>query len=142
MYARTNANASKMRESPAKSATSRGSTHEVRSTVEQVINDIRGRGDEAVREYSKKFDNYVLETFLLSPAQPDEIIARVPKQVIDEVTFVQEQVRVMVQKQLESLTGCEIETLPGAFLGRKNLLTEEVGVYIPGASIRSWRVRT
>jgi sulfopropanediol 3-dehydrogenase len=132
MYAKTDAIASKMLKSPAKSATSRGSTAEVRSTVEQVINDIRGRGDEAVREYSKKFDNYAPESFLLSPAQVDEIIARVPKQVIDDIAFVQEQVRVMAQKQLESLTDFEIETLPGVFLGQKNVPIQAAGVYIPG----------
>lgn len=123
---------SKLLKAPAKTNPTRGSTPEVRATVEAVINDIRTRGDEAVREYSKKFDNYAPESFLLTPEQRDEIIARVPQQVIDDIKFVQEQVRVMAQKQLESLTDFEIETMPGVLLGQKNVPIQAAGVYIPG----------
>ena len=132
MVATTEVNGSKMLKSPAKSETTRGSTPEVRRTVEQVINDIRERGDAAVREYSMKFDNYAPESFLLGPDQLSEIIARVPSQVIDDIAFVQEQVRVMAQRQLESLTDFEMETLPGVFLGQRNVPIEAAGVYIPG----------
>ena len=39
---------------------------EVRKTVEKILSDVASRGDEAVRELSKKFDNYDLENFILS----------------------------------------------------------------------------
>ena len=132
MVANTEVNGSKMLKSPAKSETTRGSTPEVRRTVEQVISDIRERGDAAVREYSMKFDNYAPDSFLLGADQLRKIIARVPTQVIDDIAFVQEQVRVMAQRQLESLTDFELETLPGVFLGQKNVPIEAAGVYIPG----------
>ena len=35
----------------------------VRETVTSVIADIRARGDEAVRDYSSKFDNWAPEHF-------------------------------------------------------------------------------
>ncbi|HEX4402840.1 MAG TPA: histidinol dehydrogenase [Galbitalea sp.] len=117
---------------PAKDGSERGSTSEVRAVVEGVIADIRERGDEAVRAYSSKFDNYAPESFLLTDAQLDEIMARVPQQVIEDIVFVQEQVRFMAQKQLESLADFEIETLPGVFLGQKNVPIEATGAYIPG----------
>ncbi|MCU1573279.1 MAG: histidinol dehydrogenase [Micrococcaceae bacterium] len=118
--------------SPEQSSASRGSTPEVRATVEAVINDIRTRGDEAVREYSAKFDKYSPESFLLTPEQLQEIMDRVPQQVIDDITFVQEQVRLMATKQLESLADFEIETLPGVHLGQKNVPIQAAGAYIPG----------
>ncbi|MFT4043935.1 MAG: histidinol dehydrogenase [Gordonia sp. (in: high G+C Gram-positive bacteria)] len=117
---------------PEKDSVERGSTPAVRETVEHVIDDIRRRGDIAVREYSEKFDDYSADSYLLTDTQLDEIISRVPKQVIDDITFVQEQVRVMARKQLESLTDFEIETLPGVFLGQKNVPIEAAGAYIPG----------
>ncbi len=123
---------SKLIKAPARTNASRGSTPEVRATVEKVIDDIRARGDDAVREYSKKFDNYGPESFLLTEEQLVEIMARVPQQVLDDITFVQEQVRVMAQRQLESLTDFEIETLPGVFLGQRNVPIQAAGVYIPG----------
>jgi len=117
---------------PAQRNASRGSSPDVRSTVEQVIEEIRARGDAAVREYSMKFDNYAPDTFLLSEAQLDEITGRVPRQVLDDIAFVQEQVRAMAQKQLDSLSDFEVETLPGVYLGHKNMPIRAAGVYIPG----------
>lgn len=117
---------------PALTLNQRGSTSEVRATVEAVISDIRDRGDEAVREYSKKFDNYAPETFRLSEDELDTIVARVPEQVIADIRFVQEQVRFMAARQLASLSDFEIETMPGVHLGQKSIPIQAVGAYIPG----------
>jgi sulfopropanediol 3-dehydrogenase len=117
---------------PARESQSRAGSPEVRATVEQAIADIRERGDAAVREYSQKFDNYAPESFRLSEAQLDEIVARVPQTVLDDIAFVQAQVRLMAERQLASLTDFEIETLPGVFLGQKNVPIQSAGAYIPG----------
>lgn len=77
--------------------------------MEAVIADIRERGDAAVREYSEKSGKYSRESFLLSEEQLEEIIARVPAQTIEDIKFVQEQVLVMAQKQLESVNDFEID---------------------------------
>jgi sulfopropanediol 3-dehydrogenase len=123
---------SRMLKTPEQKNATRGSAPEVRSAVEQVIADIRVRGDEAVREYSEKFDKYSPDSFLVTDEQLAEILGRVPQQVIDDITFVQEQVKLMAQKQLESLSDFEIETLPGVMLGQKNVPVEAAGAYIPG----------
>lgn len=117
---------------PAGDSAERGSTGEVRATVEAVIADIRERGDAAVREYSEKFDRYAPESFWLGPAELEEILARVPQQVIDDIRFVQDQVRAMAERQLASLQDFEIETLPGVLLGQKNVPIQAAGAYIPG----------
>ena len=118
--------------SPARSNTSSGSNQDVKATVESVIADIRARGDEAVREYSAKFDNWSPDSFRLSPEQIEEIMARVPQQVIDDIRFVQEQVGTMARRQLASLEDFEIETLPGVHLGQKNLPVRAAAAYVPG----------
>lgn len=118
--------------SPLKTNASLGSTPEVKQIVEGVIADIRERGDAAVREYSEKFDGYSAESYLMTDAQIAEVMARVPQQVIDDIAFVQDQVRFMAQKQLESLQEFEIETLPGVFLGQKHVPISAAGAYIPG----------
>ena len=111
---------------------STGSSPEVRHVVGTVISDIRQRGDSAVREYSEKFDNWSPESFLLSQSDIDEAIASLPTQVIDDIRFVQEQVRNMAQRQKDSLEDFEIETLDGVFLGQKNVPISRAGAYIPG----------
>jgi sulfopropanediol 3-dehydrogenase len=104
----------------------------VKETVTGVIADIRDRGDEAVREYSAKFDGWSPASFLLSPSQIDDIVATLPSQVIDDIEFVQAQVRGFAQAQLESMGEIEVETLPGVFLGHKHLPISSAGAYIPG----------
>ena len=105
---------------------------DVKETVTGVIADIRERGDEAVREYSAKFDNWSPESFLLSAGQIEDIVATLPSQVIDDIQFVQAQVRGFAQAQLESMREIEVETLPGVFLGHKHLPISSAGAYIPG----------
>lgn len=124
--------AAKVLKEPALVSTPRSGSPEVRKIVEDVIAAIRNRGDIAVREYSEKFDHWAPESFRLSPQQVEEIVSRVPQQVIEDIKFVQSQVRTMAQKQLESLTEFEIETLPGVLLGQKNIPITSLGAYIPG----------
>src|SRR5262249_22311422 len=104
----------------------------VRETVTGVIGDIRERGDSAVREYSAKFDGWTPEAFRLSAAQIDGIVASVPQQVLDDIRFVQAQVRGFAQAQLDAMKEIEVETLPGVFLGHKHLPVSSAGSYIPG----------
>ncbi|XVQ86374.1 histidinol dehydrogenase [Microbispora siamensis] len=104
----------------------------VRETVRDVIADIRTRGDAAVREYSQKFDNWSPESFRLSDERIDRIVASVPDQVIEDIRFVQEQVRRFAQAQRDSISDIEIETLPGVRLGHRNIPVGAAGAYIPG----------
>jgi sulfopropanediol 3-dehydrogenase len=104
----------------------------VRSTVENILNEIRTRADDAVRELSAKFDNWSPENFRLSETQIKEIIATLPQQVIDDIHFAQTQVRNFAQHQKNALKDIEVETLPGVILGHKNIPVSSVGCYVPG----------
>jgi sulfopropanediol 3-dehydrogenase len=123
---------SKILKSPGGNNADRIGNTQVKATVEEVIADIRLRGDKAVRDYSEKFDNHSADSYLLSSAEIDAVMARVPKQVIDDITFVQTQVRGFAEHQLASLKDFEVETHPGVFLGQKNVPIESTGAYIPG----------
>ena len=104
----------------------------VAETVTAVIADIRERGDAAVREYSEKFDKWTPESFKLSDTQIEEIVARVPAEVINDIKTVQQNVRVFAQHQRDSLTDFEVETTPGVHLGQRNLPVTAAGAYAPG----------
>lgn len=104
----------------------------VRKVVEDILDDIRNRGDEAVRELSMRFDDWNPESFKLSPEQIKEIIDSLPVQVIDDIKFAQEQVRGFAEHQLAALQDIEVETLPGVILGHKNIPVNSVCCYIPG----------
>ena len=104
----------------------------VRSTVENILSDVSKRGDVAVRELSKKFDNYEPENFILSEKEIETAISKVSKRDIEDIKFAQAQVRNFATKQLECIKDLEVETLPGVILGHKNIPMNAVGCYVPG----------
>ncbi|MEE4597492.1 histidinol dehydrogenase [Streptomyces sp. DSM 41524] len=108
------------------------SSPEVTDAVAGIISDIRSRGDAAVREYSARFDRWEPESFRLTAEEIEEIVARVPEQVLEDIRFVQQQVRTFAERQLASLSEFEMETLPGVSLGQKHIPVAAAGAYVPG----------
>ncbi len=104
----------------------------VRATVETMLNDVSERGDTAVRELSARLDKWSPESFRLSKEEIENIITNLPQQVIEDIKFAQTQIRNFAQKQRESILDIEVETIPGVFLGHKNIPVNRVGCYIPG----------
>ena len=101
-------------------------------TVKGILDDIRTRQDEAVRELSQKFDQWNPPSFKLSAQQIQAIVGSLSAQVIADIQFAQQQVRNFAQAQRAALHDLEIETLPGVVLGHKNIPVNRVGCYVPG----------
>ena len=104
----------------------------VRATVEAIVADIEKRGDEAVREYSRKFDNWDPSEFRLSQAQIEQAIGRLSPREIEDIRFAQKQIRNFAQIQRESMKDVEVETMPGVVLGHRHIPVNAVGCYVPG----------
>jgi sulfopropanediol 3-dehydrogenase len=104
----------------------------VRALVENMLDKVTQEGDTAVREFSANLDKWSPESFRLSESEIKKIIAGLPQQVIDDITFAQTQIRNFAQIQRESIKDVEVETLPGVFLGHKNIPVNSVGCYVPG----------
>jgi len=100
--------------------------------VAAIIAEIRTRGDDAVREYSQRFDSWSPPSFRLSQDEINTIVASLPTTTVDDIRFVQQQVRRFAQAQLDSIGEFEIETLPGVVLGQKLIPIAASGAYIPG----------
>lgn len=102
------------------------------SIVSGTLKDIEQRGDAAVRDLAKKFDNYDRESYRLSDEDIAAIIAKVSDDDMADIRFAQEQVRNFAQAQRDSMLDIEIEPLPGVILGHKNIAVQSVGCYVPG----------
>jgi sulfopropanediol 3-dehydrogenase len=105
---------------------------QISATVSQTIRNIEEEGDSAVRELSRKFDNWSPENFRLTNQQIIEIVNSVPEQTIEDIKFAQSNVRRFAEEQRKSMLDIEVETLPGVILGHKNIPVGSVGCYIPG----------
>jgi sulfopropanediol 3-dehydrogenase len=103
----------------------------VRTTVAGIISQVRARGDEAVREYSTKFDQWSPASFRLSEEEVAKLVAEVAPETIKDIEFAQAQVRRFAEFQKSALLDLEVETLPGVRLGHKNIPVANVGCYVP-----------
>lgn len=105
---------------------------QVRVIVEKILDDIKTRGDNALKDYSEQFDKWRPDEFRLSRAEIDECYNQVTEQNIEDITFAQKQVRGFAEIQKAALVDVEKETLPGVILGHKNIPVNSVGCYVPG----------
>src|SRR3981081_2242095 len=104
----------------------------VRETVESILAQVDDKKDLAIRELSKKFDNWEPKDFRLSSAEIEQAISQVAKRDLEDIKFAQAQVRNFAQKQRETLRDLEVETLPGVILGHKHIPVSSIGCYVPG----------
>ena len=104
----------------------------VRRTVEDILARIEAEGDAAVRDLSTRFDGWTPESFRLTEPEIEAALSKVSKQDLDDIRFAQAQVKGFAQAQRASMQDIEVETLPGIFLGHRNIPVNSVGCYVPG----------
>lgn len=105
---------------------------ETAATVSRMLLDLERNGMDAVRKYSREFDDWDPQDFQLTRAQIDEAIAKLPQQAIDDTDYCQSNVRRFAEAQLKTMLPLEVEMQPGVILGHKHIPVNSVGSYIPG----------
>lgn len=100
--------------------------------VSEMLADLEKNGMDAVRKYSAKFDEWSPTSFELSESEIQKTIGSLPRQVIDDTHFCQDNVRRFAQAQLKTMLPLEVEIRPGVLLGHKHIPVNAVGSYIPG----------
>ena len=104
----------------------------VRETVEGILAQVDEKKDAAIRDLSKKFDNWEPQDFRLTPSEVERAISQVSKRDLDDIKFAQAQVRNFAQKQKDTMKDLEVETLPGVVLGHRHIPVQSIGCYVPG----------
>ena len=105
---------------------------ETEEVVTNMLVDLEKHGMDAVRRYSRQFDDWDPQDFELSEKHINEAIARLDSQIIKDTEFCQANVRRFAEAQLATLKDLEVETQPGVILGHKHIPVGSVGSYIPG----------
>ena len=104
----------------------------VQQTVAEIIDDVRLRGLEAVREYSRKLDRWDPPTFKVGEQEIAAAKASIAPDVLASLDFAHEQIAGFAQLQRDSMSEFEAETRPGVTLGQKHIPVTNVGAYVPG----------
>lgn len=101
-------------------------------TVKDIINNVRKNGDEALKEYSRKFDGVELDELRVSQEEIEKAMSRISTTTLEDIKYSIERIKSFAEEQRKTLTEFEKEMIPGAFLGQKVIPIESVGAYVPG----------
>ena len=103
-----------------------------RAAVQNILNDIEKRREEAIKEITKKFDKYEGE-IILSKEKIEDAIKKVDQKTKDDVQFAYERIRKFAEHQLKSMNNeFEVELSEGLFAGQRLIPVNTAGCYIPG----------
>lgn len=105
---------------------------EQQSAVDEILNAVRTKGDEALFSYTEKFDKIRLTPETVEVTE-DEITAAyqsVDKQLLDVIRKALVNIRTFHEKQIRQ--SFFTETSAGTILGQRITPLERVGVYVPG----------
>ena len=105
---------------------------EVRETVRAILENVRNEGVEAVRRYSKNFDNWAPDSFKITRDEIEAARSKLPTTMVEDIDYCQAQIRNFAEEQMKRLVDFEEETLPGVFLGQKVIPVASSGSYVPG----------
>ena len=105
---------------------------DVEAVVDAIIADVRARGDEALREYAKKFDHAELDSLLVTKEEIDEAFAAVGEDFLTTLRMAEANIRAFHEHQVHK--DFVINDTPGVVLGQKYTPIEKAGVYVPGGT--------
>ena len=105
---------------------------EFESTVNDVIANVRERKDQAIFEYTEKFDKVALsaDTIQVTQKEIDEAYAQVDEKLLEIVRKALVNIRSYHEKQKKNSWFDSQEN--GIILGQKVTALQRVGVYVPG----------
>jgi sulfopropanediol 3-dehydrogenase len=92
-------------------------------------------GADAVRRYSRELDGWDPPSFEISRAELATASDSLPEGLKRSIEFAQAQIRSFAELQRATLTDFEAETLPGVFLGQRQVPVRSVGAYCPSGRV-------
>ena len=105
---------------------------EVVASVRDIVGEVRERGDEAVREFTERFDDVERETLRVDEAEIEAARDRIPEDHREAIDHTVANVREFHEEQREHIEGFEREFEEGIRLGQRVVPVETAGVYVPG----------
>jgi histidinol dehydrogenase len=109
------------------------SDDQVFATVQGILRDVRARGDDAVLEYTARFDRFPVQTMSeleVGAVRIDEALARIPAAQREALEQAAERIRRYAERQ--KLESWQYREADGTLLGQQVTPLDRVGLYVPG----------
>lgn len=102
------------------------------ATVGGILQQVKARGDEAVKELTRQFDKAVVDNLQVAEEEFREAASLLDKDLKTAIQTAQANITAFHKKQLSEPE--IVETMPGIQCWRKSVAIEKVGLYIPGGT--------
>lgn len=100
--------------------------------VRKVLDEIRSKGDEAVKQFTFQFDKVEIDSFEVVSAEFEEAEALLSTELKDAILLAKNNITQFHQTQTIATT--PVETMEGVSCWRKQVPIQKVGLYIPGGT--------
>lgn len=104
----------------------------VEGAVTEILAQVAARGDEALREYTMRFDKADLANLEVTEAEIDEAFAAVEPEFVAILEQAAANIRAFHEKQRRN--SFVVVDQPGVVLGQKIVPIQKVGLYVPGGT--------
>ncbi|MYN01011.1 histidinol dehydrogenase [Pseudoduganella sp. DS3] len=107
----------------------------IESAVTKIIADVRARGDDAVLEYTNRFDRMnaaSMAAFDIGQAEMDAALASLPAAQRNALQTAADRIRAFHERQKQELQGFTYTEADGTILGQRITPLDRVGIYVPG----------
>ncbi|NNK87051.1 MAG: histidinol dehydrogenase, partial [Flavobacteriaceae bacterium] len=105
---------------------------DIEETVLEIFNDVERRGDSAILEYTRKFDDVKLDSIEVSETEIKDAINKIPDALKQAINHARINIERFHKAQLTDPV--EVETTPGVHCWMEKRPIEKVGLYIPGGT--------
>jgi len=103
---------------------------EVLSVASRIVEDVRRRGDEAVKDYTQQFDHASIEDLRVTREEIESAVASVPAEFRDAIATAAASIEEFHERQLPQSWFAAQDG--GVFVGQKVTPLRRVGIYVPG----------
>ena len=107
-------------------------TVNVTDTVAEILRNVRERGDEALKEYTARFDGAALDSLTVSPEEMEEALAQVEPEFLRVLEKAAANIRKFHSRQVRN--SFIINDEDGIVMGQKVIPVDRAGLYVPGGT--------
>ncbi len=105
---------------------------EIERRVAEIVENVREKGDEALKDYEKRFDSISLDEFKIPVAEIDDAYKNLSNKIKESLLLAKK--NIISYHEMEKEQGFIDTNIPGIIRGQKVTPLERVGIYVPGGT--------